>query len=354
MKKLQINIFRFFTNNLNATQQIMLLENLVALLKNGFTLLECFEFLNLYFKYKDKNLGRKIIENIKAGQTCYDILSLIGYSNSVTTQIYFAQQYGNIEDSLIEAIKYLKTNLNAKKRIIKAIQYPSILICIFLGMIIVLNYTVLPQFKELYSTMDIELSLFQKILTQFISSLPIFILLTFLLLIFLSLLLFLIQSHYPISKKQILLSKLPIFNTYYKILKTYQISNDLSLFYKNGISLQDIVQIYNSQTKNPFLKYLGGNLLESINNGVGLADSLEKFPCFQKDLIKFVKQGEKSGKLDVELKLYSHIIINRFQEKALRHTKIIQPIIFVCLGIFIISLYMIIMLPMFQLMQNIN
>ncbi|RIO73003.1 type II secretion system F family protein, partial [Staphylococcus haemolyticus] len=36
------------------------------------------------------------------------------------------------------------------------------------------------------------------------------------------------------------------------------------------------------------------------------------------------------------------------------HTKIIQPIIFLFLGLFIVSLYLVIMLPMFQLMQNIK
>lgn len=92
MKISQISIFKLPKKNLNAYQQIMLLENLTSLLSNGFTLLECFNFINLYFKYKDKQLDTKIIKNIKNGMTCSEILKLIGYPHSIITQIFFAQK----------------------------------------------------------------------------------------------------------------------------------------------------------------------------------------------------------------------------------------------------------------------
>ncbi len=82
--------------------------------------------------------------------------------------------------------------------------------------------------------------------------------------------------------------------------------------------------------------------MDKTNRGETLANSLAMMPCFQKDLIKFIN------------KIYSSILINRFKEKSLLHTKIIQPIIFLFLGLFIVSLYLVIMLPMFQLMQNIK
>lgn len=42
--------------------------------------------------------------------------------------------------------------------------------------------------------------------------------------------------------------------------------------------------------------------MDKTNRGETLANSLAMMPCFQKDLIKFIKQGEKSAKLDIELK----------------------------------------------------
>ena len=81
---------------------------------------------------------------------------------------------------------------------------------------------------------------------------------------------------------------------------------------------------------------------------------LKSLKCFQPDLIKFIEQGEKSGKLDIELKLYSQMLLHQFENKVLRQTKFIQPVIFFILGLFIVSLYLVIMLPMFELMQTIK
>lgn len=354
MKKLQINIYREKKKNLNSSQQIMLLENLNSLLKSGFTLFECFNFINLYFKYSDRTLSNRIIGGIKNGMACDEVLNLIGYPQSIITQIYFAQKFGNIEEALDEAINYLKTNLNAKQQILKSIQYPLILIVIFIGMITILNYTVLPQFEQLYATMNVNLTFFQKLLTQIIATLPTFILIITNLFIVLFIIVLIIQAKMDIAKKVKFLIQIPIFKGYYKLFKTYQIASELSLFYKNGITLQNIVSIYINQKNNLFLNYLGEILLQNSNNGISLAKSLSEQKCFQEDLIKFIQQGEKSGKLDVELKLYSQILIQRIKNKALKHSKIIQPVVFLFLGFFIISLYLVIMLPMFQLMQNIK
>ena len=180
MKMWLKNTFNNHSKSLSESQQIILLSNLNNLLKSGFTLLECFSFINLYFNYKNKNIANKIIQKIKTGGECDQILELIGYPKSVITQIQFAQKYGNINESLEEVINYLKTNLQAKQRILKAIQYPIILIAIFITLLSILNYTVLPQFEHLYSTMNVELNLSQTIITYLISHLPQIFLLFFL------------------------------------------------------------------------------------------------------------------------------------------------------------------------------
>ena len=78
---------------------------------------------------------------------------------------------------MADAIEYMRRNLKAKKAFLKTIQYPIVLISIFLIMLIVLNMTVIPQFQQLYATMNVQLSTLQNILTVFITKLPAFVLL---------------------------------------------------------------------------------------------------------------------------------------------------------------------------------
>ena len=219
-------------------------------------------------------------------------------------------------------------------------------------MLSILNYTVLPQFEHLYSMMDVKLNLSQTIITYLISHLPQIFFLFFTLLT-LSIIIFIFLNKLDISKN------LHSFLTYqlYVLLfdyKTYQLANDLALFYKNGISIQQVVDMYIHLQNNSFLNYIGIVIQNELNRGINLPNILIKIPCYQYDLIQFIKQGEKNNKLDIELKMYCQILIQRLQQTALKQSKIIQPIVFIFLGAFIVSLYLVIVLPMFQLMQNIK
>jgi len=71
-------------------------------------------------------------------------------------------------------------------------------------------------------------------------------------------------------------------------------------------------------------------------------------------LIIFVEEGEKKGRLEIEMKLYSEMILSQIEQLIHLIIKFIQPIVFSLIAILIVSLYLVIMLPMFDLMQTIK
>ena len=171
--------------------------------------------------------------------------------------------------------------------------------------------------------MDVKLNLSQTIITYLISHLPQIFLFVFFTLLTLSIIIFIFLNKLDISKKLTFISYIPIVRFYYSTIKTYQLANDLALFYKNGISIQQVVDMYIHLQNNSFLNYIGIVIQNELNRGINL-------------------------------KMYCQILIQRLQQTALKQSKIIQPIVFIFLGAFIVSLYLVIMLPMFQLMQNIK
>ncbi|EHJ07660.1 competence type IV pilus assembly protein ComGB [Staphylococcus simiae] len=356
MRKQWINIFKFqhTTRQLSKDKQIDLLLNLNKLLAFGFTLYDSFQFLNLQYDYKNKNLPNNILQQISNGATCHDILKLLGFNNAVLMQVYLAERYGNLIDTLEEIANYLQTNRASEQQFIKTLQYPFILISIFLGMIILLNHTIIPQFQQLFNLMNVKLSSFQQLLLAVITALPSMILYFTSLLILILIAIKLIYQQFSVHRKIQFITKIPILSSYYKLLKTYYITNELCLFLKNGINLQSIVDVYINHNNDKFRQYLGEFILVQSEKGLTLPQIISKLPCFNKLLIKFINQGEKRGKLDIELKLYSQILIKQLQLKMHKDIKIIQPIIFLFLAVFIMAIYLVIMLPMFQMMQNIN
>ncbi len=108
--------------------------------------------------YKNKQLGPTILSEISNGAPCNQILSLIGYSDTIVMQVYLAERFGNIMTFIEETVNYMKVNRKSEQRLLKTLQYPLILVSIFTAMIIILNLTVIPQFQQLYTSMNIQLS----------------------------------------------------------------------------------------------------------------------------------------------------------------------------------------------------
>ncbi|HCY5333625.1 TPA: type II secretion system F family protein, partial [Staphylococcus aureus] len=50
----------------------------------------------------------------------------------------------------------------------------------------------------------------------------------------------------------------------------------------------------------------------------------------------------------------SQILVKQIEDKAIKQTQFLQPILFLILGLFIVAIYLVIMLPMFQMMQSIK
>lgn len=103
-----------------------------------------------------------------------------------------------------------------------------------------------------------------------------------------------------------------------------------------------------------FLNYLGDFMIKNIEKGMRLPEILQAVGCFQEELIHFIEQGEKSGKIDIELSIYAQILLSQIERQMNKQIKFIQPVIFLLLGFLIISLYLVIMLPMFDMLQSIK
>ncbi len=73
--------------------------------------------------YKNKQLGTTILSEISNGAPCIlQILSLIGYSDTIVMQVYLAERFGNIIDVLEETVNYMKVNRKSEQRLLKTLQ----------------------------------------------------------------------------------------------------------------------------------------------------------------------------------------------------------------------------------------
>lgn len=355
MKKYLIAIVNKATcKSMNDKQRIDFVKRLNILLRHGFTLSESLTFLFEQVELKSSTLKQDLYASVKKGFGCSEIFAILKFPKSIIMLVYFSEIFGDLTLYLNNVEDFLLRNYKIKQNFYKTVQYPLVLLSFFIIMIMILNYTIIPEFKSLYLNMGDELSVLQIILTSIIFNLPLILLL---IVIIISLIVILTICYYrscSVAKKIQLISKLPILRKLFIRYKTYRLATEFSLFYKNGISLQSIVEIYANQESDPYLNYLSNIINLGLQKGLNLSDVLKETGCFEPGLIKFIKAGEKEGKLEIELKLYSEIIISKIEKQLQTIIKFIQPIIFVILAGLIVILYLVIMLPMFELMQTIK
>lgn len=160
---------------LSEKDKIRLLSKLKDLLEHGFTLSDSFDFLLQHTKIRSLETKLLIKAEIQHGAYCSQILKLLKYPKSIIMLIYFAEMFGDLTDTLPHAQEYLLRNYKIKKRLFKTIQYPLLLLSIFIIMLIIINHTIIPEFQNLYHNMGVEISSVQRDLSFIILNLPSFI-----------------------------------------------------------------------------------------------------------------------------------------------------------------------------------
>lgn len=330
------------------------LLKLAELLQNGFTQKDALLFLFRQYDVLNPNETSTGIELAKSGNNLTEILKYLGYRNSVISQTELADVHGEIVSNLIETSVYLKKRRETIKNIFKAVQYPLILLSIFVVMLMILNYTVIPQFNSLFLSMNVEKGTLIKILMGVLNILPktaLLLLLGATVIIISFILIFKQKNKY---KMMSMAYKVPIIRSYFKYYISYKFAREVGYLIKSGIELKVILDIFKKQDLNPYLKIVAEKIEFGIVQGLSFSEAVEQTTYLDEKIHSFIKHGELNSNVGKELLLYSEYTIENIILRIERTTSRIQPIIFSVLGILIVCLYLVIVLPVFQMMSQLN
>jgi len=93
--------------------------------------------------------------------------------------------------------------------------------------------------------------------------------------------------------------------------------------------------------------------MKELENGTSIAHALTQCHLFEAELTAIFKNNTSQTFLIKDLRMYADFLLDTMQEKMKRILTLIQPIIFIFIAISIIFLYLSLLIPMFQLIQNI-
>ena len=337
---------------LDKENKIYFIKRLYELIDHGYMLEDSLEFLLIQYEVADDEI-KKIKEKLSNGSKLSDILGYLGYSQLIVSKIKFAEDYGRIEDMLLEVEIYLKIKKIQQEKVIKTLRYPLFLTLTLICLIMVFNALVIPQFENIYTSSNIKMDLQTIILIKSLYYIP-----KIISIIFLLILICIGYTFYTIKYKPNLFLKsllyIPKVRNYSKLYFSYRFSMELSLFLMSGFSLKTALEVMVEEDYDYYLTLFSKDILNELDQGIGFEDAIGKIKYFDKSMRKFVSHGKNNGLIDKELKIFSELMLDTFLTSLDKNLKKLQPILFGILAVVIVGLYMVILLPIFNMASSLR
>ncbi|MGP1512717.1 MAG: competence type IV pilus assembly protein ComGB [Gemella haemolysans] len=337
---------------LDKENKIYFIKRLYELIDHGYMLEDSLEFLLIQYEVANDEI-KKIKEKLSNGSKLSDILGYLGYSQLIVSKIKFAEDYGRIEDMLLEVETYLKIKKIQQEKVVKTLRYPLFLTLTLICLIMVFNALVIPQFENIYTSSNIKMDLQTIILIKSLYYIP-----KIISIIFLLILICIGYTFYTIKYKPNLFLKsllyIPKVRNYSKLYFSYRFSMELSLFLMSGFSLKTALEVMVEEDYDYYLTLFSKDILNELDRGIGFEDAIGKIKYFDKSMRKFVSHGKNNGLIDKELKLFSELMLDTFLTSLDKNLKKLQPILFGILAVVIVGLYMVILLPIFNMASSLK
>src|SRR5215472_584887 len=145
--------------SLKADQFVIFNQQFLTLIKAGLPILKSLSILSK----RQKNASFKAIlenvqERVKSGELLSEAFEAQGATSKIyTTTLLAGERSGNLEEVLGRYIAFQRVTVTFRKKLIASLWYPALLICALAVMLTFLMTYVVPQFADLYSSLNAKL-----------------------------------------------------------------------------------------------------------------------------------------------------------------------------------------------------
>ena len=256
-------------------------------------------------------------------------------------------------DQVLERIGSLMAyEAEIKQKVKGAVRYPIIVIVGIVVGFALLMIIVVPKFKEIFASANIELPLPTKILlgiSEFMQSYW-FILLGLVFGLFIGLK-FYIKTPVGMKNWDAFKLKLPVFGNLFLKTAMSRFSHMFETLNKSGLPILQTMEIVSKTIGNLII----GNAIEKVGEGIekgkGIARPMQESKLFPPLVVRMIAVGEQSGSLDEMLKNVSEHYDNEVNYLIDNLVGMIEPILTVTIGAMILLLALGIFLPMWDMMN---
>ncbi|MFS0655328.1 competence type IV pilus assembly protein ComGB [Bacillus sp. 179-C3.3 HS] len=334
-------------------EQAECLSKLSQLIQAGYTLIDALTMINIQLTKKQQLFIKTGIEWLREGEPFYVVLEKLHFQREVVAILCFSEKHGSLSRALEQSARFLEKKRMQLESFKRMLRYPIFLMFTVIVVLMLVQQMIIPQFSQLYSSMDTKASwLIQGMfaLFQFLHGL---LLTTGCMCMGL-----VVYYHVCFKKKSTLeklsvMSRVPLIYKGMQLMHTYLFSLQLSGLLQAGLSIYDSLQAFKQQNYLPFLQEISEQMIKDLRKGETMEHQVGQSPYFEKHFAAVIKHGEASGMLAREMYTYSQFLLENTELKIEKWMAWLQPVIYGLTAFLILIVYLSILLPMYQLMEQV-
>ena len=335
---------------------IFFLTQLSTYLKAGITLSEALKILARQFSSTKayENIFKSINYELSIGESFSDTLDKQGnaFPRLLINMLKTAEMTGSLPEVLDDMAQYYTEMEESRRQLITAMMYPSIVGIFAVGVITFIMVYVVPQFVEIYDTMEgTEIPAFTLAVmaaSDFLQNNLVYILIG---VFAAAILLYVLYKKNKMFRTvtQMVIMKMPVFGNTIIYSEVTTFTKTFGSLLSHNVPIIDCMDILNKITNNEIYKMLILDVITNLAKGGKISESFAGHWAFPVPAYEMIVTGEKTGELS-EMMTKVSLYYQDLQKNAVARIKtFIEPALTVFLagatGIIVLA----IVIPMFNM-----
>ncbi len=337
---------------INAREFLFFNQEFSALLRAGLPILTSLDILidrrkNMIFK----RALTDIRERVRSGEALSEAFTAQGalFPPLYAASMASGERSGELPNVLKRYIAYTRSVLTLRKKVVGALIYPAILVCVSVVLISIMVFYVIPSFSSLFKDLGTDLPAITQLLMDgsiFLKSQGLPILAG----VVAAVMAFLVWYRSPAGRVGFdrLKMKLPIVGPIFRDYAQNRFTRTFSTLLAGGIPLVTSLELSARAVGNAVLESELMGVAVKVREGQPLWESLEHIGYITEMTIEMIKVGESTGALVEMLDNASEFSEEEIDYKLSKMVTLIEPVMLVFMALVVTGMLLAFYLPLIR------
>ncbi|MGE5328017.1 MAG: type II secretion system F family protein [Deltaproteobacteria bacterium] len=262
---------------------------------------------------------------------------------------------GNLDEIFRKMADYYENDTRTRKKMISALIYPCILVCVAVGVIIIFTFFVLPGLVDVIQENGTELPLVTRILmgsSRFVADNLVAVILSIIAVI----VLYKKAVPYEVKRKlkTAIIFKTPVVSRVAVDFITARVTRTMGILMNTGLPMLTIMDTLEKVVGNERVAKGISEAKDRINKGESLSASFEQIGFFDSMVTNIISISEETGTLAESMVDIADYYDERFDTGISKAIAMLEPMFTLIMGAVVATILLSVMLPMFNMIGSLS